>query len=29
MIYDREIEIKNFKVEEFYELEATFKNEKG
>ncbi|MBY6796093.1 DNA topoisomerase [Clostridium botulinum] len=29
IIYDREIEIKNFKVEEFYELEATFKNEKG
>lgn len=29
IIYDREMEIKNFKVEEFYELEATFKNEKG
>lgn len=29
IIYDREIEIKNFKVEEFYELEATFKNKKG
>lgn len=29
IIYNREMEIKNFKVEEFYELEATFKNEKG
>ncbi|WP_251859669.1 DNA topoisomerase [Clostridium sp. Marseille-Q2269] len=29
IIYDREIEIKKFKVEEFYELEATFENEKG
>ncbi|NFV12105.1 type IA DNA topoisomerase [Clostridium sporogenes] len=29
IIYDREMEIKRFKVEEFYELEATFKNEKG
>ncbi|EJO5347601.1 type IA DNA topoisomerase [Clostridium botulinum] len=29
IIYDREMEIKKFKVEEFYELEAIFKNEKG
>ncbi len=29
MIYDREMQIKNFKVEEFFELIATFKNEAG
>ncbi|MDU6877355.1 type IA DNA topoisomerase [Clostridium tepidum] len=29
IIYDREMEIKRFRAEEFYELEATFKNEKG
>jgi DNA topoisomerase-3 len=29
MIYDREMQIKNFKVEEFFELDATFENEKG
>lgn len=29
MIYDREMEIKNFKVEQFYELDATFENEHG
>lgn len=29
MIYDREMQIKNFKPEEFFELTATFKNEKG
>lgn len=29
MIYDKEMEIKNFKVEEFYQLNATFENEKG
>lgn len=29
MIYDREMQIKNFKVEEFFELYATFENEAG
>nr|WP_242949616.1 DNA topoisomerase [Clostridium pasteurianum] len=29
MIYDREMQIKNFKVEEFFELIGNFKNEKG
>lgn len=29
MIYDKEMQIKNFKVEEFHELNATFENEKG
>ncbi len=29
MIYDREMQIKNFKVEESFELNATFKNESG
>ena len=29
MIYDREMQIKNFKVEESFELTATFKNEVG
>lgn len=29
MIYDREMQIKNFKVEEFFELNATFKGEAG
>ena len=29
MIYDREMEIKKFKPEEFHELYATFENEKG
>lgn len=29
MIYDREMQIKNFKAEEFFELYATFENEKG
>jgi len=29
MIYDREMQIKNFKVEEFFELIGSFKNEKG
>ncbi|WMJ79933.1 DNA topoisomerase [Clostridium sp. MB40-C1] len=29
MIYDREMQIKNFKVEESFELNATFKNEAG
>lgn len=29
MIYDREMQIKSFKPEEFFELTATFKNEKG
>lgn len=29
MIYDKDMQIKNFKVEEFYELNATFENEKG
>lgn len=29
MIYDREMEIKNFKVEQFFELFATFENEAG
>ncbi|SHH69653.1 type IA DNA topoisomerase [Clostridium grantii] len=29
MIYDKDMQINNFKVEEFFELNAVFKNEKG